>query len=274
MIDVTVLRQAFTNMVITLVEYLPRLATALLILIIGWLLARLLAVVVRKLAERLRLDDLLQRTGFAAGLERAQIKQSGPELLGVFVFWIIFLNFLLIGMESLGLTAAVEPLRELIAFLPRLLAALATLVVGVLLAQFLGRATQAAMEGMGVEFNQELGQGVNALLIVMVVIVVLEQLGIDATIMTNLVTNVLTIVVAGVALAFALGGRDVARNVLAGFYAREQFVVGSALRLGEETGTLVGIGPLNAEIQVGEERLVVPNTRLMETAVHILDKTE
>lgn len=145
-------------------------------------------------------------------LSAAKMRVQRPQILGRFVFWIIFLNFILITLENLGLQATVEPLRALIAFLPRLLAALATLTAGVLLAQFLGK---AAMGSMGVDFDQEVVQGVNVLLIIMVVIVVLEQLGIDASIMTNIFTNVITIIVAGLALAFGLGGRDVARNVLA-----------------------------------------------------------
>jgi small-conductance mechanosensitive channel len=269
MIDLTVIRNALNNMIANAVSFTPRLFTTILILILGWILSRVIGSVIRRLAERFKLDTLLENTGVSAGLERAQIKKSGPELLAQFIFWIIFLNFILIALENLGLDAAVEPMRELIAFLPRLLAALATLVGGVLLSQFLGKAAQAAMSSMGVEFHEEVGQGVNILLIIMVVIVVLEQLGIDSTILSSVFINVLTIVIGGLALAFGLGGRDVAKNVLAGYYAREQFDTGDTIVVDGEEGTLEGIGTLNSEIRVGNELLVVPNTRLTETAVRI-----
>lgn len=269
MIDIEVIRSALTNMVTNAISYFPRLVTTVLILVLGWIIARLVAVVIQRVAERLKLNELLERTGVNAGLERAQIKKSGAELLGIFLFWIIFLNFLLIGLESIGLNAAVDPLRDLIAYLPRLLAALATLTAGVLLSQFLGRAAQAAMSSMGVEFHQEVGQGVNILLIVMVVIVVLEQLGIDASIMTNIFTNVITLIVAGLALAFGLGGRSVAQNVLAGYYAREQFQTGDTILIEGVEGTLEGIGTLNSEVVIGQDRLVIPNTRLTEELVKI-----
>ncbi len=269
MIDLDVIQSAFDNMVTGAITFFPRLITTVLILLVGWLIARLIATVIRRLAERLQVEKLLEQTGVNAGLERAGIDRTGTELLASLFFWIVFLNFLLIALENLGLTAAVEPLRNLIAFLPRLLAALATLVAGVLLAQFLGRAAQAAMSSMGVDFHEQVGQGVNILLIVMIVIVVLEQLGIDASIMTNIFTNVLTIIVAGLALAFGLGGRGVARNVLAGYYAREQFMTGDTVIIDEEEGFLEGIGTLNAEIRVGEARLIIPNTRLTETAVKV-----
>ncbi len=271
MIDIEVLRSAITQMFVGAVNYFPRLLTALLILLLGWVIGRVIATLVRRLAERVGLESILQRTGVSAGLEKAQIKQSGSELLARLIFWIIFLNFLLIGLESLGLQAAVIPLRELIAFLPRLLAAMVTLTAGMLLAQFLGKAAQATMEGVGIEFHEEVGQGVNLLLIVMVVVVVLEQLGIDATILITILTNTLTVVVAGLALAFGLGGREVARNVLAGYYIREQFQLGDRVMIDDEEGTLESIGTLNAEVQTKDGRLIVPNTRLTETAVKIKD---
>ena len=154
---------------------------------------------------------------------------------------------------------------------PRLLTALVILLAGWLLAQFLAKTAQAAMKRMGVEFHQEVGQAVNVLLLIMVVIVVLEQLGINASVVSRIFTNVITLVVAGLALAFGLGGRDVARSVLAGYYAREQFVPGGRVVIGGEEGVLEAIGPLNTEIRLGSERLLVPNTTLTETAVKIKD---
>jgi hypothetical protein len=217
MINFEVIQTAFSNMIANAIDYIPHLITTLIILLAGWLLAKFMATLVQRLGEKLHLEDLLERTGIKAGLEKAQINRTGAQLLGMLLYWIILLNFILIALESLGLNAAVEPLRSLIAFLPRLVVALVILTAGVLLAQFLGKAAQAAMNSMGVDFHREVGQGVNVLLIIMIVIVILEQLGINASIMTNIFTNVITIIAAGLALAFGLGGRDVARSVLAGY---------------------------------------------------------
>ncbi|MCB0135527.1 MAG: hypothetical protein KDD75_10510 [Caldilineaceae bacterium] len=127
MIDFEIIQSAFTNLVANAIDYAPRLVTAFIILLAGWLLAKGISTLVQRLGEKLRLEELLDRTGIKAGLEKAQINRTGTQLLGMLLYWIIFLNFILIALESLGLTAVVEPLRNLIAFLPRLLAALATL---------------------------------------------------------------------------------------------------------------------------------------------------
>ncbi|MEM7330968.1 MAG: hypothetical protein AAF490_02675 [Chloroflexota bacterium] len=269
MIDIESIQSAFNNIITRLIEFGPTFLTSVLILGVGWLLSRIVSNIVIRVSDRVGLEGLLERTGVRAGLDRAQIKQTGGQLLGRLLFWIIFLNFFLIGLENMGLNAAVQPLRDLIGFLPRIIAALATLTAGVLLAQFLGKAAQAAMSGMGVEFHEEVGQGVNILLIIMVVTVVLEQVGIDADILTSIFVNVISLIIAGLALAFGLGGRDVARNVLAGYYAREQYEPGDLIVINGDEGFLEGIGTLNAEIRVGEDVLIVPNTRLTATAVKI-----
>ncbi|MEM7119433.1 MAG: mechanosensitive ion channel domain-containing protein, partial [Chloroflexota bacterium] len=193
-----------------------------------------------------------------------EIESSGGDVLALIIFWTIFLNFLLIGLETMGLQAAVDPLRNIIAFLPRLISALIMLVLGAMLAQFLGRTASAAMSGMGVEFHQQVGQIVNSLILVMVVIVILQQLGLDASIMINIVTSVIVLSVAGFALAFGFGGQNVARNVLAGYYAREHFDLGDTIMLNGEEGTLEDIGTLNSLIQAGDKQLIIPNTRLTE----------
>lgn len=261
------IQNSFTNLVETLGSYLPDLGAGLLILIVGWVVARLARGLVSQIGQRLSFDRLVERTGLTQGLRQAAIHQTPTQLAALLVFWILFLNFLLAALNRIGLSEAVQPLQDFIAFLPSIVTALVTLILGALAAQFIGRAVQGAVAGMGIEFHQAVGNLVRLLLMGVVVIIVIEQMGLDVTLLTNLFTSTLTIVVAGLALAFGLGGRDVARNVLAGFYARELFEVGDTVVVDGQEGTLEGIGTLNAEIRIGPDRLTVPNTRLTEAQV-------
>ncbi len=256
------IQSSFINLVEAILGYLPALGTGLLILVIGWLVARLARGLVNQIANRLGFDRLVERTGLTQGLRQADIRQTPTQLAAALVFWILFLNFLLAALNRLGLSEAVQPLQDFIAFLPSIVAGLVTLILGALAAQFIGRAVQGAVAGMGIEFHQTVGNLVRLLLMGVVVIIVIEQMGLDVTLLSNLFTSTLTIVVAGLALAFGLGGREVARNVLAGYYARELFQVGDTVVVDGAEGTLEAIGTLNAEIRVGSDRLTVPNTRL------------
>ena len=119
MIDFTVIQQAFSGIFAQAITFIPRLLTTIIILLIGWFISRFLSTLIKRIAERVGLDGILQRTGISGFLDRAQIESSGGDVLALIVFWTIFLNFLLIGLEYLGLQAAVDPLRNVIGFLPR-----------------------------------------------------------------------------------------------------------------------------------------------------------
>lgn len=269
MIDIDVLQTALSEMLVQIIAYLPNLLTALILFLLGWAIARLLATITKKIARRLGLDTAVERSGLAEGLVQAGISKTASELLGQLLFWLVLLTFILMAMENLGLTVAITPLQNLISYLPRVLAAILTLVLGALLAQVAGKATQAASAGMGIDFHQGLGKATHGLLMVIVVIITIEQMGLNLTLLTDLFSTMIGIAFAGFALAFGLGGRDVARNVLAGYYARETFSIGEPLVLDEIKGTLEAIGTFSTEIQTSEGTLIIPNARLTDGAVKV-----
>lgn len=102
----------------------------------------------------------------------------------------------------------------------------------------------------------------------------LEQLDLNISILSDAFVNVLTIAVGGFALAFALGAQGIARNILAGYYVRENLTPGDALVVDEIDGTLEAIGVVNSEISVKGDRFFVPNLRLVEGKVHLKTGTK
>jgi hypothetical protein len=274
MIDTVYLQDSLSDLWDRVIAWLPTILVVIILLILGWAFARLISALTQKLLRRLRVDGIFERVGLADGFTRAGITRPASELIGLVIFWFVFLSFILLVLEQFGLMAVVLPLQGLIGFLPRLLAAALVLIVGAFLAQFLGRVSQATAAGMGIEFHQPLGQLVQVLLLVVTVILAVDQLGFNLTLLTETLTNLLTVVVAGLVLAFALGARGVAGNVLAGYYAREQFSLGEHVVVDDQEGTLEAIGTLNAEITVGEDRIFIPNTRMIESQVRVRGKSK
>ena len=256
------------------IDYIPTALAVVAVLLIGWIIARFLAALARRLARRLELDDIVQSSELARGMEQAKITRSASELIGVLVFWLVFLSFGLVVLENLGLSVAILPMQGLIGFLPRLLAAILILVLGAFLAEIAGKAAQATSASMGVEFHRGLGKAARALVLITAVIVAVDQLGFDVGLLTSLVINTATIIIAGLALAFGLGGREIARNVLAGYYARDVYHLGDRLVIDGQEGKLDAIGTLNAEMTIPSGRLVIPNTRLTESKIEVLDPSD
>ena len=259
----------FSNMGQSIGEFIPSLFLALVVLGIGWILARIIRTILERVLEQIKFDDVVERTGLMSGLNQAGIKQSSSSIVASLFYWIVFLNFLMQALDELGLQQAVKPLRDFIDFLPQIVVGLITLILGSLLVQFLARTLQGAMAGMGLEFYQALGNIVRIILMGVLIIIVMEQMGLDITLLTDVFTSTITIIIAGAALAFGIGGRSLARNVLAGYYAREMFHLGDTIVIDDEEGVLQGISTLNAEILVGDDVISIPNTRLTEGRVKV-----
>ena len=272
MIDPELFRNAMLNLTTQAVSYLPVLLTAVVILFVSWVIARVLAAVTRRMAIHLGVDSYVQQSGLATGLTQAKIERPPTELLAALVFWLVILSGVLLTLDHLGLSDALVPLQSLITFLPRIFAAILILIVGAVLAQWVGQAIQAAVASMGVEFHRQIGRGVRFVLLLAVGIITLQQLGLDLSLFTGTFINLITIGAAGIALAFALGGREIVHNILAGYYAKEVFSTGDRLLLDKTEGTLESIGALNAEISIGEDVLVVPNSQLIDKKVRVIQE--
>lgn len=267
MMDWSFLENAWTTLVNRSITYFPTVLATLVLLTVGLLVSWLLAAGVRRFLRRTKLDDWVANSDLAATLERAAIRRTPSQLIARIVFWLFFLCFAVVGMENLGLELSQLPVRSFISYLPVVLGALLILVAGLLVAAFLGRATDATLAGMGVEHHRRLGMVVRSVLIALTAVVVVDQLGFDVTMLTQTFSNLLVIVAAGLVFAFAWGGREVARNVLAGHYIREQFRTGDRVAVDGHEGTLAEVGSLSTRLTTGDGEVIVPNSRLIEQTV-------
>jgi len=261
---------ALTEMLSRVAAFLPNLVDALLVLLVGWLLAWLAQRIVRRVLTGLGLDHLAERAGVTGILTRAGITMPASYLVGRALYWLLLVTFLMVAVDSLGLTAAAAALQALVAYLPRVLGAAIVLVGGALLGQFLGKGAQALAAGSGIEFHAALGRAVQYIILAITMILAVDQLGLNTTLLNDVLGNLLAVAGAGLALAFALGSREAVRNLLAGFYAKDLFEIGQTVELDGYRGTLEAIGPLKALIVATEGNITVPNSALIDGRVIVI----
>lgn len=253
-------------------NWLPALAGALLLLLLGWIVARLARAFFAGLLRRLGVDRLAQRVGASKALEGAGLAPSVAELIGRLVFWIVLLVFVLAAAESLGLQGLAGTMGGLIAYLPKVFAAGVILLLGGLIARLVGDAIGAFAAQSGAQAGVALGQAVRYILLIFIVILAVEQLGIEATLLTAIATVVFAALALAVAVAFGLGSRELARNIMAGFHAKESFSIGQKLTVREHTGRLVAIGSVKCVLETGTGRLSLPNCVLTEEEVTVVEE--
>ena len=260
-------RQVLNRIASDVMAWLPVLVGALLLLILGWVVARLIQAFLAGLLRRLGLDRLAERAGATHILAESGFDPSAANLIARLVYWLVLLVFVLAAAESLGLQGVADTFGGLLAYLPNVLAAALILLLGGLVARVVGDAVGAMAIRSGASAGPIVGQAVRYILLIFVIILALEQLGVQTTLLTTVAIALITATALALALAFGLGSREVARNIMAGFHATEEFALGQNLTVRDHTGRLVHIGPVKSVIETEAGRVSLPNSALVEEEV-------
>jgi small-conductance mechanosensitive channel len=251
----------------TLGDFLPQLAGALALLLIGLVFARLIGRVVRRGLRAAGLDDLAERWHVSDTLERAGLQRSLAGISGAAVRIVVSVIVVFAALTLIGLEPLSQSLNEAVLFLPDILAALALLLAGVVLAGLIRERVDRLTYQM--DFPVPLGQLAQVATLAIFAITAAAQVGVSADILVLVISIILAAVAGTFALAFGLGGREVARSLNAGRFVRGAFDVGQTIRVGELRGQILAIDPDATVLGTAEGRVRVPNHMLLESVVTI-----
>ncbi len=245
----------------------PKIAGMLAILLIGWIIARIAQAASAKVLVRTRLDHLGGYLGLNEILEEAGIRRPISGLISRLLYWLVLLTFVLPASETLGLTSVATATNLLIAFLPNVVASLLILMLGLLLARFIGNAVSSAAAASQVPYSQSLGLAARGAMIVVVSIIAIEQLGVKSTLLQWSLIAVLVAALFSIAFAFAVGSRDVVSAILAGYYLRKSIPEGSTVQALGRSGSLERIGPVDTLLRSEVGDWSVPNSQLLNAVI-------
>jgi Conserved TM helix len=203
-----------------LLGFLPRLLGFLIVLLIGFLVAKALQKVVTLALEKAGTDGAVRSGTSGELVNRIAPDVSPSALIGRVVFWFIFLGALSIAISSLGITALNDFLADVFAYLPNIVAAILIFIIASAVAGLLaGVITRAMGESPS---GKLAASAVPALVMAIAVFMILNQLHIATAIVTITYAAVMGALALGMALAFGLGGRDVASRLLEDAYRKGQ----------------------------------------------------
>lgn len=243
--------------------FIPNLFVALVLVLLGFVVAKLLDTLLSKLLNKVGLDRLMAGTGLTKMLSRVGIQVSVSTLIGKIVYWFVLLIFLVSAAESLGLQRISSTLDVLALYLPKVFGAALVLLAGVLLAQLVSSLVRGAAEGVGLDYAQGLGRVAQGLVIIISISVAIGQLEVKTDLLNNVIAIVLISVGLAVALALGLGSREIASQILAGIYVRELFQVGQQVSVGEVEGQIEEIGTVKTILLTDSGELVSVANRVM-----------
>ena len=203
--------QQFLNEIAT---SLPKIIGALLILLIGWIIARLLKKAIVRLLLLVRLNALSEKVGIEKFLKEGGLKKTAVDLIGSLFYWIIMLTVILAVFNSLQLTSAQELFNSIILFIPNIIVALVILLFGLYAARFIANVLSSSLKNMNDKTAELIEKIAYLAIVVFTVFLVLGQLKIAQDIITNAFILVFGAICLAFGLAFGLGGKEFAADVL------------------------------------------------------------
>lgn len=201
---------------------LPRLLIAFLVLVAGWMVAKLARFAVEKALRAMSFPVLTERSGVDDFLRNGGIRADTTAVLGLLVYWLVILAALVIGFNSLGLTYITDLIGRVILFVPRVMVAILILAFGSYFARFIENAVGAYGRNIGLQDADLLGRIARYAILVFVILIALDQVGIGGDIVRQSFLIVLAGLVFALALAFGLGGRHWAADLLERWWPRKK----------------------------------------------------
>ncbi len=214
--------QPLQNALSTFLSYLPQLIGAIVILIIGYIVAKVLQAVVGRVLQAIGFDGWMEKGGIKQFFDRAETNQTPVSILGQLVFWFVFIIALTMAADALGIPQVSVILGQLIAYIPSIIAAVLILILAALLANFVSGIVRGATG------SSLLASVAQYAIIVYAVFAAITELGIAVELTAPTFLIVLGAVALGAAIAFGLGGREVAQDILQKAYDRSDEVKSGA----------------------------------------------
>jgi mechanosensitive ion channel-like protein len=210
---VSELTQAIHELARGFAHYLPRLIVMLILAFAGWLIAYVVKIVLRSILQLIKFDKLSENAGASQLLNKAALP-TATEMVSRFVFWVTWLGFILLGVSVLGILGLQDQITSFFLFLPRLFVAMFILFFGLLAATFFSRAALLAAVNANVPSPRLLSLAIRSIIIVFVLSIVFEELGLAEQTMLVAFGIAFGALMLGLAIAFGIGGRDLAQRFL------------------------------------------------------------
>jgi len=204
----------FQNLWGTVAGFVPSLIAALVVFIVGLIVATGLGALVEKIFEAVKLDKLLRSLGVEPYFHRAGLHLRSGHFFGQIVFWFFVLAFLLAASDILGLFALSSFLRDVLAYIPNIVVAVLIMLAAVVIANFLRRLVNASVKSANLPSAHFLGTLVWWVIVVFGFFATLNQLRIAETVVTSLITGFIAMLALAGGLAFGLGGKEYAGHLI------------------------------------------------------------
>ena len=210
----TVVTGAWNTFATKIMAFLPELIGAIIIFVVGLIIARLLKAGAMKLLKLVRFDSAGEKTGVKGFLEKGNITTTPSEIVGSLIYWFIMILVIIASFDALGLPIVSDLLNKVFIYIPNVVAAVIILTLGLLFGNLISAVVHTAASNAGLTTAEGLGKAALYAIIIFSGAVALIQLGIGEEIVASAFKIIFGCTALALALAFGLGGKEMAADYL------------------------------------------------------------
>mgnify|MGYP001545087449 FL=1 len=259
------LTESVRRVAIQILEHLPEVLGAIVLLLVGWGVAQLFRYTTKKIAEKTVLR-LARTRPMDTRIQQPLSYSAAPTIASRIVFWVVLLFFVLAASEVLELELISALLSGITAYIPRLLAGLLILFLGLWFAEVTRAVLSRASKNIGIEQSDVLGRLGQVLVLLVVFSVAAGQIGIDNTLLVALVAIFFGVMLGAIALAFSFGAKTMIANLLAAQSIVQTYNTGDTIRIGDVEGKILRITRTSLILETQQGQTLIPAKRFSEQA--------
>jgi len=264
--------KSLNNIWVEITAIFPNLVGALIIIIIGWIVTKIVVKVIKKILKVAKAHKLDEKINEIEIVEGKKLNFNTINVVSKTVKYLMYIVIFVTASDIIGLDVITEQISDLLSYLPQLFAALIFFIVGLLFANFVKNGLKSLFESMDLAGGKMISQVVFFLMLTFIAITALNQAGIDTEIITNNVNMIIAAFLLAFAIAFGLGAREVVGKLLNTFYARKTFEVGQNIVFNNDSYTIDEVKSISVILKSSKGKLIVPIKDLVENQVQMQDQ--
>lgn len=206
--------EALTGLWAGFVDFIPRLIGAIIIFVIGWFISVAIGKIVAEILRKIKFNRIFERGSWKVALEKAEIKVDASSFIGTIFKWVLVIVFLLAAVEILGFVQFADFLTDVLAYLPNVIVAALIFVVAVIIADIVEKVVRASVESVKIGYGHLVGVIVRWAIWIFAILAILLQLKVAPGLIQTLLNGIVALIVISAGIAFGLGGKELATEVL------------------------------------------------------------
>ncbi|MBB4079605.1 hypothetical protein GGR28_002230 [Lewinella aquimaris] len=257
-----------------LLTVIPALIKAAVIFLVGYVIARVLYQVIRRAVAASGLDRLTDRLLNIDLFRNTDLKILPSRVLASIVYYFVLIVFVMAAVDALGMPMLSAMMADLIAYIPNAITAFIILIGGIFLADFIKKLVTNTCRSLGIPSANLIGNAIFYFILLNIVLIALSQ----AQLQTEFMEANISILLAGIAGAFAIGygmaSRHIMGNILASFYNRNQVRVGDEISIDGKRGEVIQLSSLSITLQAEDSEHTIPFSKLSSDGFEVHSRRE